>query len=257
MENSTCKFVFLHLPKTGGTSLHHYLEGKFESHKVFHALAGRDVMAATKENYAFYSGHLFWPAIAAIPRRVVFTVIRDPITRILSQFYFFKSFRSAYLVEAKMEHLLQYKNMPLTDYLKCESYFPYTRNPQIRHFLDVDDVSKSGQILDEDAALEKAMARVDSLNAVGIFEHFDLSAKLICQVIGVNPPVEILRLNVTDENHKDPKVFDKIERHVTPEHIEIIRANNGLDLKLHAHAKARFFAMLKDRFPDDAASLQG
>lgn len=257
MKTSTCKFVFLHLPKTGGTSLHHYLAGKFESQKVFHALAGRDVMAATKENYEFYSGHLFWPTIEEIPSRVVFTIFRDPVTRILSQFHYFKSFRSTYLVENKMEYLLQYKNLPLMDYLNGESYLPDTRNPQIRYFLDVDDVAKSGHIVDEDAALEKAMARVNSLDAVGIFEHFDLSAKLICQVIGVDPPVEILRLNVTDENHKDPKVFDKVERHVTPEHIEIIRANNGLDLKLHDHAKARFFALLKDRFPDEAGSLHG
>lgn len=256
MEKPTRKFVFLHLPKTGGTSFHNYLARQFEDHEVFHALAGRDVLTAAKENYSFYSGHLFWPAIEAISDRVVFTVFRDPVTRILSQFHYFKSFRPAYLVESKMDYLLEYKNLPLMDYLNGERYFPDTRNPQLRHFLDIDDVSASGHILDEDAALAKAMARVDGLDAVGIFEHFDLSAKLICDVIGVKPPIEIERLNVTDENHMASNIFDKVERNVTAEHIDIIRANNGLDLKLHAHARARFFAMLRDRLPDDASRLQ-
>lgn len=256
MKKPTRKFVFLHLPKTGGTSFHAYLAGQFETHEVFHALAGFDVMAAAKENYAFYSGHLFWPAIEAIPDRVVFTIFRDPITRILSQFHYFKSFRPVYLVENKMEYLLQYKNLSLMDYLKGEPYIPETRNPQIRHFLDADDVGKSGHILDGDAALAKAMVRLDGLDAVGIFEHFDLTAKLICDVIGLKPPIRVDRLNVTDENHRNSEAFDEVDRQITAEHIGMIRANNSLDLKLYVHARARFAAMLKDRFPDDAARLQ-
>jgi hypothetical protein len=249
--------VFLHIPKTGGTSLHEYLASHFEPDLVFHAMVGADVLAAAQRDFRFYSGHLYWPSVAAIPNRRVFTIIREPIGRVLSQFFYFKSFREDFLRSQSMDYLLPVKNMTLTEYLESDLYRENTENKQTRFFLDEEDISQSQEILDPDSALRRALARIDDIEAVGVFEHFEHSVKLIDRVLQLKPRSAIPRLNVTDLNHLSSDGFEKVDRVVSTKHIEMIRNKNVLDAKLHEHATTKFLSLLNLYLPElsDQASV--
>lgn len=246
------KIVFLHIPKAGGTSLHIYLASHFEPGDVFHALRGTDVLAAAVKDFRFYSGHFYWQTIVAIPDRRVITVLREPTERVLSEFFYFKSFREDYLNSHSMEYIIPFKNMTVTEYLEDALYRENTENKQTRFFLDEEDISPSQEILNPVAALQKAIARLDETEAVGLFEHLDLSATLIARVLRLKPGIPLPRLNVTDLNHQNSDAFEKIERIVTPEHIEAIRRKNALDARLYEHAKSRFYSLMRQHLPVQA-----
>lgn len=89
---SDMPIVFLHIPKTAGQTIHAELSrvvGKEAVSPVrVHTEAGPGA-AQLPPGYRLYSGHIDWEAIDTLPApRFVFTVLRDPLERIAS-FYFF------------------------------------------------------------------------------------------------------------------------------------------------------------------------
>lgn len=84
--------VFLHIPKTAGQTVHSELAravgAKAVSPVRVHTQAETGA-AQFPPGYRLYSGHLDWDALETIPApRFTFTVLRDPLERIAS-FYFF------------------------------------------------------------------------------------------------------------------------------------------------------------------------
>ncbi len=84
--------VFLHIPKTAGQTIHAELARCVGAEAVspirVHTQAGPGV-AQMPPGYRLYSGHIDWEALETLPEpRFVFTVLRDPLERIAS-FYFY------------------------------------------------------------------------------------------------------------------------------------------------------------------------
>ncbi len=86
--------VFLHIPKTAGQTIHRELARIVGPDAVSpirvhtQAAAGGD-HAQMPGNYRLYSGHIDWAGLEALPAdRFAFTVLRDPLERIGS-FYFY------------------------------------------------------------------------------------------------------------------------------------------------------------------------
>lgn len=84
--------VFLHIPKTAGQTIHSELARVVGARAVspvrVHTEAGPGV-AQMPPGYRLYSGHIDWEALETLPEpRFTFTVLRDPLERIAS-FYFY------------------------------------------------------------------------------------------------------------------------------------------------------------------------
>ncbi|MFD1508551.1 sulfotransferase family 2 domain-containing protein [Lacimonas salitolerans] len=84
--------VFLHIPKTAGQTIHSELArvvgAKAVSPVRVHTQAGPGT-EQLPPGYRLYSGHIDWEALETLPEpRFVFTVLRDPLERIAS-FYFY------------------------------------------------------------------------------------------------------------------------------------------------------------------------
>lgn len=99
---ATHKLVFLHLPKTGGTTLHHHFAQHFApEERCPERFAHLDrYRQAELANWRFFSGHFNADQLRLIPGPLfIVTVLRDPVQRILSTYYFWKR-HSADLIRA-------------------------------------------------------------------------------------------------------------------------------------------------------------
>lgn len=87
------KLLHFHLPKTGGTAIRHHLVNQLGEDNVTPALAGIRLTDALIEwnQMAAISGHFSLRQGDKLPsNRYSFTVLRDPVDRFLSEFYFSK-----------------------------------------------------------------------------------------------------------------------------------------------------------------------
>lgn len=86
------RIVFLHIPKTAGQSIHAALENAFGKQAVCPARVNDQLkqMSISEINrYQVFSGHLDWTLLDCLKGPTyVFTVLREPLDRLLS-FYFF------------------------------------------------------------------------------------------------------------------------------------------------------------------------
>lgn len=86
------KVIFLHIPKTAGQSVLDFLTKCVSEEAICPArenfqLVGRSI--SELRNYQVFAGHFDWAAMDCVsPGAFVFTILRDPLERILS-FYFF------------------------------------------------------------------------------------------------------------------------------------------------------------------------
>lgn len=86
------RIVFLHIPKTAGQSVHAALESCFPQEAICPARINDQLALmsiAELSRYRVFSGHLDWSLLDAVPGpKYVFTVLREPMDRLLS-FYFY------------------------------------------------------------------------------------------------------------------------------------------------------------------------
>lgn len=134
---SSPNIVFLHIPKTAGQSVHHFLQ----------ALVGADQVAPARVNdqlsllsipelrrYRLFSGHLDWALLDCIqPPKFVFTILRNPVDRILSFYFYLRAEAQKLSGEELRRPENQGKQAVL--HLSCDDYFTGGK-PHIRAFLD-------------------------------------------------------------------------------------------------------------------------
>lgn len=86
------RIIFLHIPKTAGQSVHNFLEQIVGSEAIAPCRVNTHLWSMTVpelRHYRVFSGHLDWGLLDCIGGSpFVFTILRRPIDRILS-FYFF------------------------------------------------------------------------------------------------------------------------------------------------------------------------
>ena len=100
------RIIFLHLPKTAGQSVHAALTESFGSEVICPARVNEQlcVMSRTElARYQVFSGHFDWSLLDCLPGpKYVFTILRDPLERILS-FYFYLRGKASGMEQADLE----------------------------------------------------------------------------------------------------------------------------------------------------------
>lgn len=88
------KVVFLHIPKTAGQSVHHFLTTSFPKDSIFPARVNSQALNYTIneiKSYSVYSGHFDISLLEVIDQpKFVFTILRKPIDRILSYYFYLR-----------------------------------------------------------------------------------------------------------------------------------------------------------------------
>lgn len=129
------RIAFLHIPKTAGQSIHHSLVELFPPNAVCPARTNEALYKLSVKqlsNYSLFSGHLDWSMLKLSGRfDLVFTVLRDPVDRILS-FYFYLRKEAIRLSEAGQSIG---EGMQAALNLSPKEYFTGA-SPKLRRFLD-------------------------------------------------------------------------------------------------------------------------
>jgi hypothetical protein len=240
--------LYVHVPKTGGTSLISILEAQFADHEVlplhspiqeeyFWSFSQREL-----KSFRFVRGHYrVGPYDRHIYKHVVqnpycITMLRDPIERIISEYRHIS--RTSH--HPLHKRLVSYEK-PLRAFLTQPQFQGWIQDRVARQIFGFYpgwpwDPSKPRTISDE-ALRIFAKQRLEQFAVVGLTERFDESVQLLCYTFGWEVPSEIPRLNVATDSFSRGPVDDEIRR--------LLKEKTSLDHELYRHAQALFEIRLR------------
>jgi hypothetical protein len=199
--------AFIHLEKTGGTTLRDALLPLFEEDRVCPGPNNPLYSFSVAElgHYDFFAGHFDLDSVRYIPRRNISTLalFREPRARLISWYRFHKSH------PLDSDHAAN-RFVVLAHQLTAEEFFeaPEVRGHQLaynryllafgRSFSWFEHRRDSISRPDLESALRDAKSAIRTLTALGITEQLNRSLRYICQAIDLPRPETINSVNVTD-----------------------------------------------------------
>lgn len=234
----------MHIPKCGGTTVTSILTKAVPGASHFmvdgNDIAGSRIRLASlpeteRWRVRLLSGHLSfgWHELLFPARAQYITLLRDPITRVVSHYNHVCRHEDHYLHAAVMR-----KRMTIGDYVES-GITSEVNNGQVRQISGIEDIiqmaygpSRLAYGIDHTAALEQALKNIeDHFLLVGLLERFDASLDAFKRITGI--PLGAYRArNVAQP---DPVVYRP-----TRAEIDLIRRYNRQDCELYAYCGARF-----------------
>lgn len=206
--------IYLHIPKTGGTTLTNVIEQQYQQ---VHHYKEEDVAKLQKELQVAEAlcGHIPFGAHRYITRPFTYiTMLRDPVEQVISWFYY--RHQSPYL-----------KKFPgsLDDYLHDDQFNLTSENLQTRFICG-----------DDPPSFKRAKANLKNyFSVVGITELYTESLFLMKKNLNWRE-FTITKMNV---NQNRP-----LKNDLSKATIEKIREKNHIDLKVYDYAKQRLLQEL-------------
>jgi hypothetical protein len=265
--------AFLHLPKTGGTTLRNLLGAHFPADRICpQAYNGLHLYkAADLAQYDFFAGHFDAFALHFIPRRDVrcISLFRDPVARLISWYRFCRAHpRSGHYIEEqfiRMAHDLTVEEFFEHDYA---IHSPYHNNAYLFFLGSSLDDQHTLQALTRSASatpdgtmdqvhetvapvLAQALIQVQRLDALGLSERFGPSVRLIFRTLGLPQPDNIVSARVTDDlATMDPRFSRVPPVQMTPRLARALDRLTQYDQVIYDAAKRRFDQLLRETSAD-------
>jgi hypothetical protein len=271
--------AFIHLPKTGGTTLSSMLAAHYPAERTcpqtYNAL--HNYTPAELARFNFFFGHFDYFATCFIPKRRILriSIFRDPVQRLISFYRFSRSF--------SLQH--EFSDNPfinLANELDVEEFFEHelitssyhTNNAYLFFFgSSIDDsdmlakldkhvptldgmicetseygvhVPGGGEFLAE--PLLQATQRILALDGIGLTERFRDSVELIFSQLGLAMPESIAPTQVTDDLPNSDTRFVPVPKVVmTPRLSRVLEALTRYDRIIYDVAKREFQRRLSAR----------
>ena len=225
--------IFLHIPKTAGTTLNRIIEWQYNPLSIFtldpyriRATAERfkTLSEQRRRRFRVVRGHMYYGLHEFLPQGATYiTMLREPVARFLSSYYFILR-RPLHPLHRKLKK----ERLGVEDYLRL---IPHRHNFQCRLIAGVE-----GSTIDDERLLDIAKENLTkSFSVVGICERFEESLMLIAKTFGWEVPYY--------ENRK----VSKNRSPVAPSSIELIREHDRLDIALYEFGKELFEESLRKK----------
>jgi hypothetical protein len=217
--------IFLHIPKTAGTTLNRIIEWQYSPLSIFTIDPHR--IRATPERFKTLSeqrrrqlrvvrGHMVYGIHECLPQGAMYiTMLRDPVARLLSAYSFILR-----RPLNPMHRKLKRGRVGVEAFIRLT---PNRQNLQCRMLAGVEDVTCDQRVLD--VAKENI---TKSFSVIGLCERFEESLVLIAKTFGWEIPYY--------ENRKVSKVRPALE----PSVVNMIQEHNRFDMELYEFARKRF-----------------
>ncbi|MBU8879974.1 sulfotransferase family protein [Bacillus sp. FJAT-29790] len=241
IRNNTDKLViFMHIPKTGGTTLESILKKQYQEFELVHTRRlGFWGAKAPEINFPkdkiqklqCIRGHFPFGIHEQFPKAFTYcTLLRDPVERLISLYYFL-------LIDKRNKMYRKAKNLSIKQFMESDRFKIQTVNMQTRQV-------SGGGVPDLDLAKENLK---NYFSVVGITEMYNESLFLMSQELGWSKLDSFYKKdNVTPNRLTKDQLSEDV--------INIIKKNNELDMELYNFAKQA----LKEKINqlDDASKLK-
>ena len=238
----SARLYFLHIPKTAGTSVRHWLEDLFGAADWFPCYILDEVRRFTRDEinrYRFFSGHFGWGFRDQLDQPTpVVTWLRDPVARELSSYRYNRA-HGATLRQVAREHgrgsWLDYYELQqrcsLSECCRSELYLGFSDNLQTRYLAGL--FPSNDPLPVDERALDRARSRLQSLFFVGISEWMDASIELLCHRLAC--PWRPMNLNLNRSAREEDEA--KLAAEWAGEDLEYLRDVNRYDQQLYEFAR--------------------
>ena len=222
--------IFLHIPKTGGSTLYKILEQQYAPFETITldtpgVARFKTLSADERGRYRLIQGHLCFGLHRFIPRASTYiTFLRHPVERAVSFYYYARTTPDHYLYPVLTAERLDLKTM-LARKLTSELCNDQTRA------LAGDEWEDPERLVTRDA-LDRAKGNLQThFRLVGLLEEFDASLLLLHRAFGWQVPF-YFKENVTKA--KPPEASLDVETR------RLVEDTNSLDLELYEFARNLF-----------------
>lgn len=242
--NQKQTLVFLHIQKCAGTSFTRLLNDFFrpQDRITAHLLhADSPDLKRPANGYRLITGHNTWHDISAMPIDPVYiTMLRHPVDRLVSLYYYWRSLRWEHIEKEALAGPRLAKQLSLEAFIASDELVARlnVRNGQARQFLNG---LRGPTGLSQKQLCEEACERLDRCAFVGITEQFDRSVRLLCQMLGWQPPKRLPRANISRLNEIENPDCEPSPRKALDHGLSAkIVALNQADMGLYQYGCQRF-----------------
>jgi len=227
--------IFLHIPKAGGTTLRRVIERQYPKQSIFHIDGNRvresiqDFKSLSEHERAHIKclkGHMWFGLHEYFPQKATYiTMLRDPVDRVMSHYYFVLRTPSHYLYEEVVS-----KNMDLESYVRS-GISQELGNWQVKAISGIERVIMGYDNVTCDT-LEAAKRNLSShFIAVGLLEKFDESLLMFRRLLGWKN-ICYIRRNLGKRHGSEKQISAQARR--------VIEQHNDLDVQLYEYARELF-----------------
>jgi hypothetical protein len=251
--------AFLHIPKSSGTSVTSALNTALQSRSrigmidrcIFGEFADFESVSESARNCIvfdstdlqsdldFLAGHIsFSTAARAYPGAQFMTLLREPLSRLISLWLFWRSHTDQSLEPwGTWADVVRKSRLPLKEFIRTRHIAGQTDNQCVRILLWPHPLIPDGDFIDEqhdETLVEEAMSRFKRFCFVDVLENPEF---LINLERWLERPVMLPKLNVTDNMPQAMKrpMVDELDS----ETFALIESRSRLDLKLWSALIAR------------------
>jgi hypothetical protein len=217
--------IFLHIPKTGGRSLQDILLRQFaDGNSVTNAherLAEIRVWPEQrKRDVRYIQGHFVYGVHEILPQESTYiAMLRDPIDRVISHYYYIKGYR-----KHPLNRIIEEKDLDLEGYV-TSGICSEVRNDQTRM---IAGIAQNAEI-EMGEMLRIAKENIDrKFMLVGLVERFDEVLVLLKRYLGLRS----IYYGIRNQNYGRP-----LKEQIPERTLEIIREYNRADVELYAYAR--------------------
>jgi hypothetical protein len=235
--------IFLHIPKTAGTTLLEILDRQIPPKAIFsigaiaqESIAQFEALPEEERNrIRLLRGHMGFGLHEFLPGPAhYFTLLRDPVARVISHYNFIRRTPDHYLYDRVVEG-----NLSLYDLLQ-ENYALMLNDAQVRLISGVWGYAPFGEVTPE--MLETAKQNLAQFfPVVGLTEQFDKTVMLLKETFNWPAAITYHRRNVS----RDGKTADALPAQT----IELIRHVNRQDQALYEFGRKLFREQCARRGP--------
>ncbi|MGA2189101.1 MAG: Wzt carbohydrate-binding domain-containing protein [Steroidobacteraceae bacterium] len=222
--------VFCHIPKTGGTSVQQLIADWLPGEVIAEHIDSENYSTAVHANRRCRAiiGH-FWfrPGELLDSERMNITILREPVDRVLSHYFFSRQ------LESTLHPSAPERSLGLGEY--ADSDLPAicvnSSNFQTRLLAPLGLAVSNSKPTDKET-LAGALRAIDLFNLVGDYAQLDDTAACIACVARVRMPGDLLRKNATTGRPTTADIPAEVRKR--------LEAINELDTELYLYARRKF-----------------
>lgn len=197
--------IYMHIPKTAGTSLYHFAKENLPSERYLRSVDMFHISGYSDSEILkcrFLSGHFDFNFVSRfLDRACIFTVLRDPVSRVLSSYAYFRSYmRGSPEYDSNVSYYARVLTIEEIFDERPDIWLPYA------NVMSSQIIGREVHLLEREysriAILEMAKANLKAFDFVGFVDRIGESEKFLATTLGVHGSSKLKYLNVSPPEAK-------------------------------------------------------